>query len=100
MRPRISHSLMHPGEYDIDTDSHIIDPILTYMVIGGWGNVVVQIENNKISWHPNFQIPPNWEELESGLMLIESGLHEVYGLNAVGLCKRALVQMQFKWGGD
>jgi hypothetical protein len=100
MRPRISHSLMHPGEYDLDTDSHIIDPTLTYMAIGDWGNVVVQVKNNKISWHHYFHLPPNWEELENGLHLIESGLREVYGLKAVGLCKRALVQIQFNWEGD
>lgn len=100
MRPRISHSLMHPGEYDIDTDSLIVAPVLTYMVIGEWGNVTVQVESNKISWQPDFHIPPNWEELETWLMLVESGLYKVYGVKASGLCKRALVQMQFKWGTD
>ena len=98
MRPRISHSLLHPGDYDIEKDEDVAEPVLDYMIIGGWGNVTIHIKRNKITWHPHFQHPPDWGELEDGLTKVEDSLDKSYGLNATGLCKRAMIQMQFKWG--
>ena len=98
MYPRISHSILYPGEYSIDTDEDLEEPVLDYMIMGEWGNVTIHIKQDKITWDPKFQIKPNWKELEDCLKQVEEGLYDNYGLNATGLCKRAMIQMQFKWG--
>jgi len=98
MRPRISHSILYPGEYNIDTNADTSEPVLDYIVIGDWGNVTIHLTRNKITWDPHFQAPPDWGELEDALTKVEISLDKAYGLNASGLCKRAMIQMQFKWG--